>query len=211
MAVKKWKSRMELIGTILVVGVILILGICGHANIHAEEKSEITADVTNITETTYRSSSAPEGYEEGEFFGILDIPELSLDLPLYCADVSGLGMSAQRITDEENAGAYFHFGRQRIIADHDYQGFDKIQAVKPGAMATISNPEGDEETFRCVTTAEGYNLAEIYIKLDTVQGDGFQETFQEEVVNLFDLQEDFLIMYTCNGSARDIYITFWKP
>ena len=172
-------------------------------------KKEEPIETTSTTEMQTIDSSIPEGYEDGEYYGTLKIDSVDLELPIYCAEISGAGISAQEITDAEDSGAYFKYGNQWVIGDHDYQGFDKILTVSPGDKATIEKPQG-KQVFECVTTANGYNIAEIYVILSSAQGQEFPEKFSEDIVNLFEFNENYLVMYTCNGSTKDIYITFWK-
>lgn len=186
----------------LIIALCIALFACGNKT--KPEEKESPSESIPVAE-----SSIPVGYTDGEYYGTLKIDSVDLILPIFCAEISGLGLSAQEITDAENSGAYFKYGNQWVIGDHDYQGFDKILEVSTGDIAIIEQNDKTQE-FECVTTASGYNIAEIYVILSSVQGNAFTETFQEDVVNLFDFHEKYLVMYTCNGSTRDIYITFWK-
>ena len=167
----------------------------------------LTACSSNNMEKVY---GIPKGYENGDYYGNLNIEDIGMHLNIYCADILSNGNKAQEITDAENSAAYFQYGYQFVIADHDYQGFFKILNVKEGMTAYIEKNGGEKEHYKCICTADGHNYSEMYVDTASFSNKNIDEGFPDGLIDLSGFKNSYLVMYTCNGSTEDIYITFWE-
>lgn len=121
--------------------------------------------------------------------GRLEIPSVGVSVPLYS------GMS-QSIVDAKNSAAYFTYGCQKVIADHNYQGFSAIRNCKPGTTATIYTSKG-QTVYKCVKVTTGKNTGEI------VDAEGN---------NIYSYNSGGLCMYTCADKGKiNVIVTYWQP
>jgi len=107
----------------------------------------VSDDIYNIKHTAAVMGNA------GHFY----IPSVDIDVPLYKYTVDG----HQKVVDAENSAVYCESfnGGCGYIADHAFQGFDKIKNAKIGCYAYIRT-ENEIKIYQCVEIAYGRN--EIY-------------------------------------------------
>lgn len=151
----------------------------------------------------------PIGFQDKRYYGELCIPAIDYQARLYGTDVNGDGKSAQEITDSEDSASIFPYGYHTVIADHDYQGFNRLKEIAIDDTCTILFPDGSSQTLQCVASARGINAAEMYIRTYSIQGTNVAEGSTEVLVDLLQIPQSYTVMYTCDGGP-DIYITFWE-
>lgn len=120
----------------------------------------------------------------------LTIPAIGVDINLISLNRdTGTPAQFQEAVDAPHTGAYIVDGGVSYIADHNYQGFNKILNCRPGDVAYVYG-----QKITCYATSYGTNQGDLYL------GDG-------------SLAASYggCIMYTCtDSSGRNIFITFWK-
>lgn len=68
----------------------------------------------------------------------------------------------QSVADRENSANYMRWGDCHIVADHNYQGFEKIKACKVGDVAHLEI-KGKVTSYECVGITTGINTGvELY-------------------------------------------------
>lgn len=124
------------------------------------------------------------------YYGNLDINSVGIHIPLYNTE------SAQNAVDNSNQALFYGFGYKYIIADHAYQGFNRIANVKVGDIATITSKG---QIINLICKSKYYN--------------GINEDFSTLKIgnkSAFEMSDGEYIMYTCNGVGyRSVIITFW--
>lgn len=127
--------------------------------------------------------------------GRLYIPSVKFSVAIYYAIAEdGSDYNAQEIVDKKDSAAYFHFETHEMIADHNYQGFNKIIDLPIGTKAYIKLSDENIMTYELTAKNIGKNLG-----ADIVNSEG------ESIADI----NDSLIMYTCYDSSNSIMITFW--
>jgi len=128
-------------------------------------------------------------------FGRIYLPSINLNVAVYYANLEiGAGYNAQTIVDKEDSAAYFNLGEKSIIADHNYQGFNKLFSLNINDVAYIKNVDGTIATYKLTSKFIGKNIVDDLIDLD---GNSVKD------------KEGNLIMYTCYQSDYDVMITLW--
>ena len=73
-----------------------------------------------------KKNNINENKEKG-YVGTLAIPELTIEIPLYYADVYGDAKTTQKVVDNQNSAAYMEVNDKIIvIADHVEQAFKNL-------------------------------------------------------------------------------------
>jgi len=128
--------------------------------------------------------------------GRLYIPSVHLNVGVYHANVLGdENYNAQTIVDRKDSAAYYKLGNQYIIADHNYQGFNKLISVASGAKAYIKKSDGTVAVYKLKRKFEGRNTS---ADLTDAKGTSIQD------------MEAGLVMYTCYKSEKIIMVTLWE-
>ena len=141
---------------------------------------------------------AQEMLERDGMTGRLYIPDVNYDVALFEVSASD-GAANQRVTDKSDSAAFMKWGQQWLVADHYYQGFDKMKNAKPGTIAYINNGERIQ-AYICTEKAAGENVS--YTLLDNKGND------------LYDRNAGGICMYTCNVviyNGQDITYSLWQP
>lgn len=126
--------------------------------------------------------------------GRLYLPTINLNVALNDANVYKDGnYNAQDIVDAKDSAAYYTYGKKITIADHNYQGFKKLNNLKIGDNSYIKLKNGKVETYKLIDKFIGKNTV-----ADLVNQDG---------ISVQKMNGD-LVMYTCYGS-NSIVITIW--
>ena len=128
--------------------------------------------------------------------GRLFIPSVDLSVGLYQVNMEE--ENPQKVVDDIDSAAYFLFHNQNVIADHNFQKFDRIGNVSIGEKAYIKDTEGTIRTYKLVDKFEGKNLGEDLVDLNDK--------------SIFD-GSNRLIMYTCYKiitSSNSVMITIWE-
>ena len=135
-------------------------------------------------------------------YGRLEIPDLSISVPLYSAE----GKDAQKIVDATNSAAIFGLGKQTVIADHVHQSnFQNLIRVQPGkTKAFVRTTDGKKQSYICILSQLGHiQKSEVGNRLYDWEGTPAR-----------DKNENGLTIYTCLGPSVDdiqkVTITYWK-
>lgn len=151
------------------------------------------ADSNQTTEQNTKNQTTSEKLGT---LGRLYIPEVNLSVAVYYANVWGdENYNAQTIVDRKDSAAFYELGRQYIIADHNYQGFKKLESVKIGTTAYIKLQNGSMVNIRVKDKFIGKNLS-----YDLVDSEG---------TSIQDMDKS-LIMYTCYNNNKNILVTRWE-
>lgn len=196
-------------GFLICIFVLLLLLLIGCGAHSRNASGVVTGESTGSQELKAAADGIPAGFRDRKYYGELSIPVIDYQARLYGTDVNGDGKSAQEITDSEDSAAIFPYGHHTVIADHDYQGFDRIKEITPDDTCTVRFPDGSSQTLQCVASARGINAAEMYIRTHSIQGTNVAEGSTEVLVDLLQIPQAYTVMYTCDGGP-DIYITFWE-
>lgn len=128
--------------------------------------------------------------------GRLYIPTLNLNVAVYYANLElDDNYNAQRIVDGIDSAAYFKVGEKNVIADHNYQGFDKLLNLNIGSQAYLKTREGVTINYQLNNKFMGKNTS---IDLTDTSGNSIQN------------MEGSLALYTCYTSEEDVVITLWS-
>lgn len=130
--------------------------------------------------------------------GRLTIPDVNVNVALFEVSASD-GAANQKITDKTDSAAFIPWGNQWLVADHYYQGFEKMKNSKIGTIAYINNGER-MQAYICVEKAAGKNVS--YTLLDNKGND------------LYNRNAGGICMYTCNVviyNGQDITYSLWQP
>lgn len=127
--------------------------------------------------------------------GRLYIPTINLNVGVnYANFYTNQNYDAQAIVDRADSAAYFQFGSKTTIADHSYQGFNRIINLSSGAEAYLKRQDETIEIFRLNNKFTGRNISEDLI-----------DTTGNSVQNM----SGNLIIYTCYGTGDGVMITLW--
>ena len=151
-------------------------------------------------------------------YGRLEIPDLSISVPLYSAE----GKDAQKIVDATNSAAIFGLGKQTVIADHVHQSnFQNLIRVQPGKTKAFIHTTDRITRYVCilsfVRTTDGKKQSYICIlsQLGHIQkSEVGNRLYDWEGTPARDKNENGLTIYTCLGPSVDdiqkVTITYWK-
>lgn len=134
--------------------------------------------------------------------GRLEIPELSIEMPLYDAK----GVNAQSIVDAADSAAIFQHGSQTMIADHVSQGmFANLINCRPGkTKAYIRYQEGRSEEYLCHVSQ--------YAHIHMIGTGNVLLDWRDDPVS--SKNPGGLSIYTClgfrHGDIQDVTLTYWK-
>ncbi len=127
--------------------------------------------------------------------GRLYLPTINLNVGLNYARLEyDENYDAQEIVDRKDSAAYFELGGKYIIADHNYQGFNKLINLEVGTKAYIKSEDNKVITYQLNNKFLGKNTSEDLV-----------DTAGNSVQNM----KGSLIMYTCYTSDEDVIITLW--
>ena len=139
--------------------------------------------------------------EEGDC-GRLIIPDLSISVALY--DINNKSSDeGQKITDDDDSAAwcynqaYYGHPCRVAIADHNFQGFERIAAAVPGVTNAYLLKDGILSEYLCKAKYSGYN------KLKYVS-----DAFGNDII---DLSSKDIIVYTCKFGWEVIDIIELMP
>ena len=128
--------------------------------------------------------------------GRLFLPSIDLNVAVYNANLNtDENYNAQSIVDKVDSAAYFKLGSKEVIADHNYQGFNKLMNMSLNTNAYIKKTDGTITNYQMINKFIGKNIS-----TDLIDSNG------KNVIE-YDGQ---LIIYTCYNSYEDILITIWK-
>ncbi len=177
-------------------------------SIEAKEETEQEANNTQeetATEVVERVQTTTNYYSESEIIrrsndslgtaGRIYLPTINLNVGInYANFYDDENYNAQEIVDREDSAAYFQFGSKTTIADHNYQGFNKIINLSIGAKAYIKKSNGAIEVYQLNNKFAGKNIS-----ADLTDSNG------NSVQNM----NGNLIIYTCYGVGNGIMVTLW--
>lgn len=134
--------------------------------------------------------------------GSISIPSMNISANLYRGNELDYD-TAQAICDEENAAIVYE-GDEQIIADHSYQGFDRIkQSIPDETVAFIQSYDEkgntEYESYVCTKVTTGKNRTFKPCLIDCEGND------------LYKTNEGGICLYTCNDTWHDITIVYFKP
>lgn len=153
------------------------------------KKTETSKPVTNPLDSIKNDQGKMGDY------GRLYISSVNLSVAVYNANImAGAGYNAQQIVDAKDSAAFYPFGNSYVIADHNYQGFNKIINLSNNAKAYLKKSDGSIITYTMTKKYVGKNT-----KVDLIDENGI--SVKE--------QSSDLIMYTCYGD-NSIMITLWN-
>ena len=133
--------------------------------------------------------------------GMIDIPELGIVMPLYTATTD-----TQKVVDAANSAAFFHYGKQDVIADHVSAGkFSNLIKSRPGKTTAYIRYENlTSETYLCVASQLGH----------IQKTDAGNRMFNWQWESAADKNPGGLTIYTClglaHGNIQDVTLTYWK-
>lgn len=127
--------------------------------------------------------------------GRLYIPNININVGLYNANInSDSNYNAQDIVNNDDSAAYSYFSTKLIIADHDYQGFERLTNLTWQDNAYIKKSNNQVEEYQMINKFVGYNTGSDLIDLN-----------KNSVKNM----DGTLIIYTCYGN-NNVMITLWN-
>ena len=121
-----------------------------------------------------------------EFAGIFAISSVNVGVKCYYS-------TQQVICDAPDAACLFKVQQHWVIADHNYQGFDKIKGCQVGDVAY--GP--DNRVYRCTSVIKGVNTGSLLTTTDGTRIDN--------------MYPGSLVAYTCNDNWQDVTIVFFEP
>lgn len=200
----------------LLINILLYLGMSSNANSFQQKNIEVseeqllsTALVTkekqnlsqemlaiNKEEAIDTSDDITKRNDPLGTMGRLYIPDASLNVGLYYANLDlDDNYNAQTIVDNQDSAAYFIMGNKSVIADHNYQGFNRLINLNVGAQAYIRTGDSTVINYQLNNRLIGKNTT-----LDLV----------DSVGNSIQTMNGSLIIYTCYTSNEDVIITVWN-
>jgi len=127
--------------------------------------------------------------------GRLYIPSVNINVAVYKANVMGdENYNAQTIVDNKDSAAYYKLGNKYIIADHNFQGFNRLYNIEAGVKAYIKQSDGKIATYKLKNKFIGQNIS---YDLTNKEGTSIQNLDGE------------LVIYTCYTSSKIIMVTMW--
>lgn len=164
-----------------------------------QEKKTVKVQNTKKVETVKTSEKkqiSSKNPDKLGTFGRIYIPSINLDVAVYYAHVwEGKDYNAQTIVDAKDSAAFYELGNQYIIADHNYQGFNKLSRVNKNTKAYIIRADGTRVNLKVKNIFLGKNI--VY---DLVNSEGIS------IQNL----DSSLVLYTCYDNKETILITQWE-
>lgn len=131
--------------------------------------------------------------------GRLYIPNINISVGLNNAIIyDNEEYNAQEIVDRQDSAAYYTFASKLTIADHDFQGFNRIANLNSGDKAFIKRYDGSVEEYQMINKFIGENIGTDLI---------------DEYGNSIGNMSGSLVMYTCyyNTIYKDqIIVTLWN-
>ena len=124
------------------------------------------------------------------------IPFGAIDVKLLETSIMVKSEYLQSIVDEPDMAAVITKSgwTDKVVADHNAQGFSGLLLIQPGAMAYVSYPNGTIIALQCVKIENGYN-------------DGRLRHSDSEILK----DEASWLFYTCRQDAFHIRLTYWEP
>lgn len=124
------------------------------------------------------------------------IPFGAIDVKLLETSIMVKSEYLQSIVDKPDMAAVITKSgwADKVVADHNAQGFSGLLLIQPGAMAYVSYPNGTIIALQCVKIENGYN-------------DGRLRHSGGEILE----NETSWLFYTCRQDAFHIRLTYWEP
>ena len=122
--------------------------------------------------------------------GRLSIPDISVDVAVF-------DTNAQGCVDAKDSAAYFKMGDTYVVADHWYDGFERIRDCKKGTSAFIDTGEKRVE-YVCTQVILGHNT-----------GSDLTDNNYNSVVRKWN--PNGITLYTCVNGWRNVRIAFFEP
>lgn len=127
--------------------------------------------------------------------GRLYIPDVSVNVALF--DTNNLSAKdRQYVVDLPDSAAVFCLGSQRVIGDHDLQGFQNIRDAIENKTVAYIQKGSYTDTYICTEIGDGHNVG-------TTITDKNNLPIEER-------NDADIIMYTCNGCWQNITYTIWE-
>jgi len=126
------------------------------------------------------------------YVGTINCKSLGLKVKVYDTTKTSPKASSQTICDRKNSAAYIKLYKQHVIADHNYQGFSKINNAKVNKTTLTFNGK----TYKCYKSFKGHNTG---TTLTTWDGKSLTEA-----------NPGGLTLYTCLDNWQNVRITYWK-
>ena len=117
-------------------------------------------------------------------------------IPSVGVNVACFDSTAQSVCDAKDSACYFTLGSQKVIGDHQNQGFGAIKECEVGAVAYMDAGD-DARKYVCTGVIQGHN-----IETDMTDADGN---------SIADMNPGGITCYTCNDNWRNITIVFFVP
>ena len=150
-------------------------------NLYVENEETITFE-----EPTENDTPKEPALMGAEFAGVFAIPSVNVGVKCYYS-------TQQEICDAADAACLFKVQQHWVVADHNYQGFDKIKGCQAGDVAY--GP--DNRVYRCASVIKGINTGSL---LTTTDGTRIDTMYPGS-----------LVAYTCNDNWQDVTIVFFEP
>lgn len=117
------------------------------------------------------------------------IPDVGVDVACYASD-------SQSVCDAQDSACYFAEGVQKLIADHDSQGFQGIKYCSVGTLAYMDQGNGSRKAYVCTDVFSGHNNGQI----TDAAGNPVSE-----------MNDGGIACYTCDGSSENVVVAFFQP
>ena len=112
-------------------------------------------------------------------------------------DVALFQSNSQTTVDRADSAAYFYYGSALIIADHCYQGFDRIESCYKGMTAYVETASGVQQ-YVCVDAFQGSNTG--------------AELLDPQGRNVAQYNGGNIICYTCLSTGwQNVMIVVFAP
>lgn len=125
----------------------------------------------------------------------LRIPDVGIDVGLYDASWFDANQSQSIVNAKDSAAILSDLGQNRVIADHNNQGFNSIKGVVSMGTLAYIDYDGYTETYLCTSVEQGTN-------------DGVMPKDSQNI-RIVDRDGVSLAMYTCNEDWQHITVTYW--
>ena len=135
-------------------------------------------------------------------YGRLEIPELSISVPVYKAENG----NQQKLCDDINSAVCLNWGSSIAIVDHcDQANFSNLNYVKVGQTVATVDQETSQKQYRCIRSQVGH------LK---IQPSG-NRLYDSSWTPVYNLNPGGLTIYTClhksAADVMDVRLTYWMP
>lgn len=200
--------------------IMIVLAVCGPKNVLAEEDSAIESEISDQEEYLEEYEYPEESLEPMFFLTTEEVEHVRnsvADLPLgtagrlYSEDI-GLNVSvehydmfskrnsnaeAQKIVDRKDTAIWMDYHiNTMVIGDHYDQDFEAIKQSVPGETVLYLVSRDGVQRFVCQKVEKGHNDGETILA--------------EDGTDLLLEDPGGLLLYTCDGSWKNIFIAQYK-